>query len=105
MLRICAAALAMVAATLTGGFPAHAYPAPRSSGMSVEFPVGICLDVSDDLTIDYMNIINIAPVACTDPSRNYRVTQHVANEPQCGPDTNRVFHTRDVVILCAVQDA
>lgn len=104
MLRICAVVVAVVAATLTAGFPAHAYPAPRSSGMTAEFPIGICIDVGDDLTIDFMNIINVAPVPCTDPARNYRVTQHVPNEPLCGPDTDRVFYTRDSNTLCAVQD-
>lgn len=102
MLRICAAATAIVAALLTAGIPANAYPAPRSSGMAADFPVGMCIDVGDDLTIDYLNLINIAPVPCSDPDRNYRVTQHVANEPLCGPDTNRVFHTRDSVVLCTV---
>jgi hypothetical protein len=105
MLRIFAAAAAIFAATLTTGIPAHAYPAPRSSGLAAEFPVGMCIDVTSDPTIDYMNIINVAPVSCTDPTRNYRVTQQVANEPLCGPDTNRVFHTRDVVVLCVVQDS
>ena len=105
MLRICAVAVAAAAATLAAASPAHAYPAPRSSGMVSEFPVGVCIDVGDDLTIDYLNIINVAPVPCTDPNRNYRVTQHVPNEPMCGPDTNRVFFTRDNVVLCAVQDS
>jgi hypothetical protein len=110
MLRICAASAAIVAATLTAGIPAHAfpghsYPQPRSSGMAAEFPVGMCMDLTDDFSIDYMNIINIAPVPCTDPGRDYRVTQHVPNEPLCGPDTNRVFQSRDAVVLCAVQDA
>jgi hypothetical protein len=110
MLRICAAVAAIAAVPLTVGipaqaFPGHSYPEPRSSGMAAEFPVGICMDVTDDLTIDYMNIINVAAVPCTDPARNYRVTQHVPNEPLCGSDTNRVFHTRDSVVLCAVQDS
>jgi hypothetical protein len=105
MLRICAAAVAVVAATFTGGFPAHAYPTPRSSGMTAEFPVGICIDVGDDVTIDFMNIINVASVPCTDPSRNYRVTQHVLNEAMCGSDTDRMFYTRDSTILCVVHDS
>lgn len=88
----------------TGGFTAHAYPAPRSTGLSTEFPVGICLDVTDDLTIDYMNIFNIGAVPCTDPNRNYRVVKHAPNPTQCGPDTNRIFNTADVVVLCTVQD-
>jgi hypothetical protein len=105
MLRICAVTVAVVAATLTVAIPAQAYPAPRSSGMVSEFPVGVCIDLGDDFTIDYMNIINVASVPCTDPNRNYRVTQHVPNEPMCGPDTNRVFYTLDNVVLCAVQDS
>lgn len=106
MLRIhvVAAACAAIFAAIVSSSPAHAYPAPRSMGMSTEFPVGMCLDVSDDLTIDYNNLINVAPVSCGDPSRDFRVTQHVPNEPLCAPDTNRAFVARDVVVLCTVRD-
>jgi hypothetical protein len=105
MLRICVVVAAVMAALATAGVPANAYPAPVSSGMSAEFPVGSCMNLSDDYTIDYTNIINIAPVTCDNPVRNYRVVAHVPNEPLCGPDTSRAFVTRDLVVLCTVVDS
>jgi hypothetical protein len=116
MVRISAAsAAAVVAAALTVGFPAPAQAVPdtagpviRSSGMSAEFPVGRCIDVPNNVPMDFtapiMKLIYVISVPCTDPNRDYRVVAQVAHEVLCPPDTARVYRTNDMVVLCAVQD-
>jgi hypothetical protein len=107
--------LAASAIALTGLAVASACPAlatPRSSGMAVDFPVGTCMDFPDRVFDDAKNLMldsafvitNLAVVPCTDPARDYRVVAQVPEEGQCGPETNRVFVTRDMVTLCTVQD-
>ena len=41
---------------------------------------------------------------CTDPSRDYRVVAQTLHEDWCGPETQMVFNTRDMLVLCVVQD-
>jgi hypothetical protein len=111
MVRIFAA---VVAAALAVGFPASATANPgtggvvRSSGMSRDYPVGTCLDVPNSTPRDFWAPIDVlryvGVVPCSDPKRDYRVVSQVPQESLCGPDTNRVYYTRDVVVLCTVDD-
>jgi hypothetical protein len=99
-----------VAATVLAiGLAAPAQAGPRSSGMAAAFPVGMCMATSVGFNpasyyIDNYDIINVAAVPCTDPSRDYRVTAQVRHQVQCPPDTQNTYITRDVVVLCVVQD-
>ena len=101
-----------IRAVLTGGMLAVAFaiggaaPATAtSSGMAAEFPVGTCIDYQNDhLALQTDNLLYVTAVPCTDPGRDYRVTAQVANAPLCGPSTNFVYTTRDLVVLCVVQD-
>jgi hypothetical protein len=116
MVRICAAsAAAVIAATLALGFSAPALAGPetdgpviRSSGMSSEFPVGRCIDVPNSVPMDFVTpitqLIYVVSVPCTDPNRDYRVVSQVAHENQCPAETSNIYHTNDVLVLCAVQD-
>lgn len=73
--------------------------------MSAEFPVGTCIDYQNDhLDFDTENLIYVTVVPCTDPDRDYRVTQWVAYPNQCDSATDWVYTTRDLVLLCVVQD-
>ncbi len=74
--------------------------------MSAEFPVWTCIDYRNDhLSLDDDDLRYVTVVSCTDPARDYRVTAQVAHAPQCDSATNRVYTTRDVVVLCMVQDS
>jgi hypothetical protein len=84
-----------------GAAPASA----ASTGMAAEFPVGTCIDYQNDhLAFQNDNLIYVTAVSCTDPGRDYRVTAQVANAPLCDSVTNFVYTTRDLVVLCVVQD-
>ena len=102
MVRLIAAAFAISAIVIGGAAPAQA----ASSGMSAEFPVGTCISYKDDPLhlVNTPNLIDVTVVPCTDPGRDYRVTQWVAYPNQCGPETAWAYTTRDLVILCVVQD-
>jgi hypothetical protein len=98
------AASAAVAATLlaVGGAPTAV---ADSSAMADEFPVGTCIDYQNDhLAFDTEDLKYATLVSCTAPGRDYRVVAHVANVTQCGPQTNWEYTTRDMVVLCVVQD-
>jgi hypothetical protein len=98
------AASAAVAATMLaiGGAPTAL---ADSSAMSDEFPVGTCMDYQNDhLAFDTEDLKYVTAVSCTAPDRDYRVVTHVANVTQCGPETNFQYTTRDMVVLCVVQD-
>jgi hypothetical protein len=105
-------ALTTVRAVLAGGLLAGALaiggaaPASAAStGMAAEFPVGTCIDYRNDhLAFQNDNLIYFTVVSCTDPARDYRVTAHVPNAPLCGSETNRTYTTRDMVVLCVVND-
>ena len=109
MVRILAAS-ALAATALAVGIAAPATAAPRSSGMAAEFPVGTCMSTYNGFVgptnsfIDNYDLINIAAVPCTDPSRTYRVTEQVRHQVQCAPDTSYTYVTRDLVVLCVVRD-
>ena len=74
--------------------------------MAAEFPVGTCIDYQNDhRAFEPDNLLYVTVVSCTDPARDYRVTAQVAHSPECDPAmTNWVFTTRDLVVLCVVQD-
>ena len=93
---------ALVAALAIGG----AAPAlASSSGMSAEFPVGTCMDYPNDhLILEQDDLTQVTAVSCADPARDYRVVAQVAHAPQCGTAVDQIFITRDVVVLCVVQD-
>jgi hypothetical protein len=99
-----------VAATVLAiGLAAPAQAGPRSSGMAAAFPVGTCMAAFNgfhptDYYIDNFDLINVAAVSCTDPTRDWRVTAQVQHQVQCPPDTQHTYVTRDVVVLCVVQD-
>jgi hypothetical protein len=111
--RVLAAAASLAGTvTLTMGLatPAAAEPlSQRSSGMAAEFPVGRCIDIASDDPVALATIIDdlsyAASVPCTDAGRNYRVIAQVAHVTLCGSATNRVFRTRDALILCVVRDS
>jgi hypothetical protein len=102
MLRVLAAsALAVTGLALGGVSPAQA----DSSGLARDFPVGTCISYrADHLALDANDVALLTPVSCTDPQRKYRVTAQVANVTLCGPSANMQYTTRDVVVLCVVQD-
>jgi hypothetical protein len=98
------AASAAVAATMLaiGGAPTAL---ADSSAIADEFPVGTCMDYQNDhLAFDTEDLKYVTAVSCTAPGRDYRVVAHVANVTQCGPETNFQYTTRDMVVLCVVQD-
>ncbi|MCW2512064.1 MAG: hypothetical protein JWR11_1106 [Mycobacterium sp.] len=96
------AGAALAAALAVGG----AAPASAgSSGMAADFPVGTCIDYRNDhLSLDSNDVAYLTPVPCTDPGRDYRVTAQVAHANQCDTSTSATYTTRDVVVLCVVQD-
>ena len=105
-------ALTTVRAVLAGGVLAGALAiggaAPASAGstgMAAEFPVGTCIDKRNDhLAFQTDNLIYVTVVSCTDPGRDYRVTAQVPNAPLCDSATNWTYTTRDMVVLCVVDD-
>jgi len=97
-----AAAVAFTGLAIAGAAPALA--GSGSSGMAAEFPVGTCIAVPNDYTIDSDALIYDTAVPCTDPSRAYRVVAQTLHEEWCGPETQMVFNTRDMLVLCVVQD-
>ena len=112
MARLFAASFVVALTVLAIASAPPGLAAPGSSAMAAEFPVGRCIDVPDQVFDDVGNLMLdgafnlsfLASVPCTDPARDYRVVAQVPQEGQCGPETNRVFITRDVVTLCTVQD-
>ena len=112
MVRLLAASSVVALTVLAVASAPPALAGPGSSAMAAEFPVGRCIDVPDQVFDQFGNLMldgafnlsYLASVPCTDPARNYRVIAQVPEEGQCGPETNRVFITRDVVTLCTVQD-
>ena len=107
-------ALTTFRAVLAGGALAGALAvggaAPASaatSGMAVDFPVGTCIDYRNDhLALDQYDLRYVTVVSCNDPGRDYRVAALVQHAPQCDPvTTNRIYTTRDLVVLCMVQDS
>jgi hypothetical protein len=78
-----------------------------TSGMAVDFPVGTCIDYRNDhLALDQYDLRYVTVVSCNDPGRDYRVAGLVQHAPQCDPvTTNRTYTTRDLVVLCMVQDS
>jgi hypothetical protein len=101
-----AAAVALTGLAIAGAAPAQA--GSGSSGMAAEFPVGRCIAVPNDFTKDFDadldSLIYDTSVPCTDPSRDYRVVAQTLHEQWCGPETQMVFNTRDMLVLCVVQD-
>ncbi|MBJ7337862.1 hypothetical protein [Mycolicibacterium sp.] len=106
-------ALSTVRAVLAGGallsalaFGGVAPASAASTGMAAEFPVGACIDYRNDhLALDGNDLRYVTVVSCSDPGRDYRVTAQVAHAPQCDATTSRIYTTRDLVVLCVVQDA
>ncbi|TPG35724.1 hypothetical protein [Mycolicibacterium hodleri] len=89
------------ALAIGGAAPALA----SSSGMAAEFPVGTCMDYPNDhLVLDDKDLTQVTAVSCADPARDYRVVAQVAHAPQCGTAVEWVYTTRDMVVLCVVQD-
>ncbi|WP_319453807.1 MULTISPECIES: hypothetical protein [unclassified Mycobacterium] len=97
-----AAAVALTGLAIAAAAPALA--GSGSSGMAAEFPVGTCIALPDDFVTDSDALIYDTPVPCTDPSRDYRVVAQTLHEEWCGPETQNVFNTRDMLVLCVVQD-
>jgi hypothetical protein len=96
-----AASAAATALAIGGAAPAAA----DSSGLAADYPVGTCIDYRNDhLELDDNDLRYVTVVPCTDLGRDYRVTAQVAHANQCDPTTNRTYTTRDVVVLCMVQD-
>lgn len=106
-------ALTTFRAVLAGGALAGALAiggaAPASaatSGMAVDFPVGTCVDYRNDhLSLDDDDLRYVTVVSCNDPGRDYRVTALVEHAHQCDAATNRTYTTRDLVVVCMVQDS
>ena len=103
------AAAGVAASVVAVGLAAPAVAGPRSSGMAAEFPVGTCMATQVGFNhtsryVDNFDLINVAAVPCTDPTRTYRVAEQVRHQVQCGPATNQTYITRDLVVLCVVQD-
>lgn len=100
------AALGLVVASAAVAIAAAAPASAGSSGMAAEFPVGTCIDYQNDhLNFDTEDILYVTAVSCTDPGRDYRVAQQVANFTQCDTAaTNFIYTTRDLVVLCVVND-
>jgi hypothetical protein len=102
MIRQFAGSAAVAATMLAIGIPTAA---ADSSAMAAEFPVGTCMDYRNDhLAFDTENLQYVTAVPCTAPGRDYRVVAQVANVTQCGPAINYLYTTRDMVVLCVVQD-
>jgi hypothetical protein len=109
MIRLLGASAAVAATVLAVGLAAPAMAGPRSSGMAAEFPVGMCMAtqvgfIPSSYYIDNYDLINVGAVSCTDPDRTYRVTEHVQHQVQCDSGTQNTYVTRDLVVLCVVQD-
>jgi hypothetical protein len=102
VLKLAACAAFAAAMLAIGGAP----PAlAASSGMAAEFPVGTCIDYRNDhLAFDTEDLRYTTAVPGTDPGRDYRVVAQVANVTRCGPETDWEYTTRDMVVLCVVQD-
>lgn len=104
MIRQFAVSAAAVAATMLAIGSAPTALA-GSSAMADEFPVGTCMDYQNDhLAFDTEDLQYVTAVPCSDPGRDYRVVAQVANVTKCGPETNWKYTTRDMVVLCVVQD-
>src|SRR5258708_6294013 len=110
MVRLFAASAAAVAATaLAVGLAAPPTAGPRSSGMAAECRVGRCRTPQVGFSprsyyVNNYDIINVGAVPCTDRDRRYRVTQHVQHQVDCASGTQNTYITRDLVVLCVVQD-
>lgn len=106
MSRLVAAVITLTVLAVVGSPLASA--APRmSNGMAAEFPVGQCIAIPTGVAtyeLDMDDLTNLRSVPCTDPARNYRVVAQVAYPPQCGSEAQNVYFTKDVRVLCVVQD-
>ena len=73
-------------------------------GTADEFPVGMCINVTNDISIDPSQLKNTIPVPCTDGARDMRVVEHVSAPEDCTPPVYDAIRTTDGVVLCVVQD-
>ena len=73
-------------------------------GTSDEYPVGMCIDVTNNIEIDADELKNNIPVPCTDPARDMRVVEHVDDADDCTQTVYEAIPTTDGVVLCVVQD-
>lgn len=105
-IRACTTALGLAAAATALAIGGAGSASADSSGMAAEFPVGTCIDYRNDhRNFDTEDILYVTAVSCTDPNRDYRVAQLGANVTQCNPaNTDFVYTTRDLVVLCVVND-
>jgi hypothetical protein len=74
-------------------------------GTAAEYPVGMCIDVTNNIEIDANQLKNNIPVPCSDDRRDMRVVQHATSWRNCHePVWDAIPTTDGGVVLCVVQD-
>lgn len=74
-------------------------------GTAAEYPVGTCIDVTNNIEIDANQLKNNIPVPCWDNGRDMRVVQHADSWLDCAQPVYNAIPTADGgIVLCVVQD-
>jgi hypothetical protein len=74
-------------------------------GTAAEYPVGMCIDVTNNIEVDANELKNTIPVPCSDDGRDMRVVEHAASWLDCDqPVYNAIPTTDGGVVLCVVED-
>lgn len=73
-------------------------------GRADEFPVGMCINITTDFSIDPDQLENTIPVPCSAGALDMRVVQHAATPDDCTPPVYDAIWTTDGVVLCVVRD-
>lgn len=73
-------------------------------GTADEFPVGMCINITTNVSIDPEQLKNTIPVPCTAGAHDMRVVQHAATPQDCTPPVYDAIWTTDGVVLCVVRD-
>jgi hypothetical protein len=74
-------------------------------GTAAEYPVGMCIDVTNNIEIDASQLKNNIPVPCSDDGRDMRVVAHAASWRDCNRPVYDAIPTADGgVVLCVVED-
>ncbi len=74
-------------------------------GTVAEYPVGMCIDVTNNIEIDADQLKNNIPVPCSDARRDMRVVQHATSWRTCDqPVWDAIPTTDGGSVLCVVKD-
>ena len=74
-------------------------------GTAAEYPVGMCIDVTNNIEVDADQLKNNIPVRCSDDRRDMRVVQHAASWRNCDqPVWDAIPTTDGGIVLCVVKD-